>query len=160
MENIENINHTNKSVKVSYDYFGIFLSFLCGVHCIVTPLLILYMPVIGDKVENVWFHSGMILLVVFAFYRSIYKHFKEHRSKPILALGVLGIILFCISYVSEFVHHSGEHDHGHTLSDIHGDETYMIYVAITGAFFLITAHILNIRKCRCFKGKGTCSGSH
>lgn len=141
----------------SYDYLGIFLSIVCGIHCLVTPLLIIYLPIVGNTVESIWFHSGTILFMGLTYYQSIYKHFKLHHSKVVLGLGTTGMILFLTSYLNELTHHSEEHEHGHSLADIHGDETYMIYVAMTGAFLLICAHILNIRKCRCLKGKGTCS---
>ena len=137
----------------NYDYFGVLLSFLCGVHCLITPFLIIYLPIVGETIETTWFHTGMIIFVVIAFYQSIFKNFKLHRSKLTLGLGVIGLSLFFISYINELNHHSDEHDHGKSLSDVHGDETSMIYVAIAGAVFLISAHALNIRKCRCLKKK-------
>lgn len=141
----------------NYDYLGAILSFLCGVHCLITPVLIIYLPIVGETIETTWFHTGMIVFILFAFYQSIYKHFKIYNSKFILSLGFAGLSLFVVSYISELMHHSGEHDHGHELSNVHGDETSMIYASIAGAILLISAHILNIRKCRCLKGEGLCT---
>ena len=149
------MNKSNRSYK-NYDYLGVLLSFLCGIHCLVTPFLIIYLPIVGKAVEATWFHTGMITFMVFAFYQSIYKHFKLHQSKLILVLGLSGIVLLLVGYINELMHHLEDHEHGSNLSDAHGDETSMIYVAITGAVLLITAHILNIRKCKCLKGRGIC----
>jgi len=95
--------------------------------------------------------------MAFAFYHSIYKHFKLHNSKLTLALGLGGVILFLVSYINEVIHLSGDHKHGEHLHDVHGDETSMIYIAITGAILLVSSHILNIRKCKCFNSNGVCS---
>ena len=141
----------------NYDYLGIMLSILCGLHCIITPLLIIYLPIVGEAIESTLFHTGLIGFMFFAFYQSIYKHFKIHHSKHILGLGLTGLSLFVLSYINELTHHSGEHHHGHELSSVHGDETNMIYIAITGAVLLVVAHILNIRKCSCLRGKGLCT---
>jgi len=158
MKNFMSMNKLNNSGYKNYDYLGVLLSILCGAHCLVTPLLIIYLPIVGETVETTWFHTGMIAFMGFAFYQSIYKHFKFHQSKFVLSLGLAGIVLFLTSYISELIHHSGEHEHGHNLSDIHGDETAMIYVAISGSILLVSAHILNIRKCKCLKGQGLCMG--
>ena len=150
------MNQNIMSKLKSYDYLGVFLSFICGIHCLVTPILIIYLPVVGEAIESIWFHSAIIGIMIFAFYHSIYKHFKIHHSRLILGLGLTGLTFFIVSYINELTHHSGKHEHGHELSNVHGDETSMIYIAIAGAIFLISAHLLNIRKCRCIRGKGVC----
>jgi hypothetical protein len=151
------MNDINLNNTKSFDYIGISLSIICGVHCLVTPLLIIYLPIIGNTIESIWFHTGTIIFMIFTFYQSIYKHFKQHKSKLTLGLGITGLILFLSSYLNELTHHSEEHEHGDGLMNVHGDETYMIYIAIVGAILLISAHFLNIRKCRCLRGRGICS---
>ncbi len=146
------MNNSSINEGSRFDFLGLTLSILCGIHCLVTPLLIIYLPAIGKAIETIWFHTGIIVFICFAFHQSIYKYFKVHQSKLVLGLGCAGLILFIISFISELKHHSGEHEHGHNLTDVHGDETTMIYVAITGAILLVSAHILNIRKCKCHKG--------
>jgi hypothetical protein len=151
------MNESNLKVSGRFDYLGISLSVICGIHCLITPLLIIYLPIVGNTIETIWFHTGSICFILFAFYQSIFKHFKQHKSKLILGLGITGLFLFLSSYINELTHHSEEHEHGHGLSDVHGDETYMIYIAMIGAVLLISAHVLNIRKCRCLKGEGPCT---
>ncbi len=151
------MNESNITNKRSYDYLGVILSTLCGVHCLVTPLLILYLPVVGHSMQSPWFHTAMILFVAFTFHQSIYKHFKIHKSKLTLGLGLSGLVFFAIGYLNELMHHSEEHGNRYGHHEVHNDETAMIYLAIIGAVLLISAHILNIRKCKCLKGQGLCT---
>ena len=139
-----------KSVnKRRFDYMGILLSTICGLHCIITPVLIMSLPILGKGLESIWVHSILITLMLFAFRQSIYKHFKMHRSKLTLGLGCSGLILILISYFNEVFFHEEQHDH-HALHGQH-DESLVIYIAVTGALLLTMSHIFNIRKCRCFK---------
>jgi hypothetical protein len=130
-----------------FDYIGILLSTICGLHCIITPLLIISAPSLGKGLESIWVHSALITLMLYAFHQSIYKHFKLHRSILTLSLGCTGLILILISYFKEVFLHEEHHHH----LEPHGthDQSIMFYVAITGALLLIISHIFNIRKCRC-----------
>ena len=139
----------------NYDFLGIFLSSLCGVHCLITPFLLLYFPSIGKNFESPWIHALLMGLVGWAFYQSVYLHYKIHRSKPTLGFGILGFGFLLIVSVIEVFFHSDKHGHGH--NEAHHDESFTLYLAIMGSVLLIVSHILNIRKCKCLRGKGTCS---
>lgn len=134
------------------DFFGIVLSSLCGIHCLITPLLIV--P-IAKVLQSSWVHTGLIVFMIVAFYLSIFKHFKIHRSWTVLNSGMVGLCLIFISYFNELSSNSHEHEnhHGHT-GLTHNDDNYMILVALLGATFLIISHVLNIRKCSCLKEDG------
>lgn len=140
----------------SYDFLGIFLSILCGIHCIVTPLAILYLPSLGKSLESTWIHFFLIVFVALSFHQSIYSHFKLHRSRLTLGLGLLGFIILLISYFFEIFSHNHKPDHAATQNG----ELLVLVLAFSGALLLITSHILNIQKCKCLKGKGTCSSNH
>lgn len=141
----------------NYDFVGIFLSVLCGVHCLITPLLILYFPSLGENFESPWVHAILMTLVGWAFYQSIYVHYKLHRSKATLGTGLLGFAILIVVSAVEVFSHSDEHGHGHGGAEVHHDESFMLYLAITGSILLVTSHILNIRKCKCLTGNGMCS---
>ena len=142
-------------IDQNYDFLGIFLSILCGIHCLITPFLLLYFPSLGENFESPWVHALLMALVGWAFYQSVYLHYKIHRSKPTLGLGILGFAVLLIVSIIEVFFHSDEHGHG--VNETHHDESFMLYLAITGSILLITSHILNIRKCKCLTGNGTCS---
>lgn len=140
-----------------YDFLGITLSTLCGIHCLLTPLAILYFPVFGEKLQSPWIHSILIGFVALSFHQSVYSHYKFHRSKMTLWTGILGFALLLVTYFVEIFAHSHEHEHGHGHGEGHHEENLMLYLAVAGAALLVTSHILNIRKCRCLKGKGQCT---
>ena len=85
-----------KDEALKFDYIGILLSIVCGVHCFVTPLLVIYLPFVGEAIENIWFHTSMIGLMGFTFYLSIYKHYRRHHSRLVLGLGLSGLSLIHI----------------------------------------------------------------
>jgi len=148
----------------NYDIFGMVISILCGIHCIVTPILIMSAPRIGEGLQSPVGHSLMIALMAFSFYQSVYKDFKKHQSKLTLGLGLSGFIFILISYVNEILSHGGHghgYGYGHNVEhvghfEVHHDETLFVVIAILGAALLVTSHFFNIRNCRCLKGKGTC----
>ena len=140
-----------------YDIFGMSISILCGIHCVVTPILIMSAPSIGKGLQSPLGHSLMIGLMAFSFYQSVFKDFKKHQSKLTLGLGLSGFLFILISYVNEILSHGHGHEVEHTAHvEVHHDETVFIVVAIVGAALLVTSHLLNIRNCRCLKGNGTC----
>ena len=136
----------------NYDVWGIALSTLCGVHCILTPLAILYFPRVGGHLESPWFHTVLIGLVAWVFHQSVYSHYKLHRSKVTLGAGLFGFAILLATYLFEVFAHSHEQGHG----EGHHEEGLVVYLAVVGAVLLVTSHILNIRKCRCLDDKGLC----
>lgn len=136
----------------NYDLLGIFLSTLCGIHCLVTPLALLYIPSVGEHLESPWVHALLIGFVALAFHQSVYSHYKFHRSKTTLGVGLLGFAILLTTTLFEVFAHSHEQGHG----DGHQEEGAMLYLALVGAILLITSHILNIRKCQCLTNNGLC----
>ena len=144
------------SSNQTYDIAGMVLSILCGIHCIITPILILSFPILDERLNSPWVHASLIGFVAWAFYQSVYLHYKIHKSKKTLLTGVFGfIILFVVSLVEIFAH-ADEHGHGHGGAEGHHDESFLLYFAITGSILLVTSHILNIRECKCLTENGVC----
>lgn len=127
-----------------YDFAGITVSAICGLHCILTPIIIIKSPELGHKIESPWIQSILIILIAGIFYRAIYRNFKNHKSKVTLGLGLTGFIILLATYINEIFFAHGDHHHhgGH-------DETTSIVLAITGSVLMISAHILNIKHCKC-----------
>jgi hypothetical protein len=117
-----------------WDKIGMFLSSLCAIHCLATPLLVLALPVMGEFFEQEWVHILMALFVVpvglFAFY-SGYQHHKQFR---VFSLGVVGLTMV-----------GGASLLPHEMVEINGLDV----VTIIGSICLITAHIMNRRACHC-----------
>lgn len=119
-----------------WDKIGILLSSLCAVHCLVTPLLALTLPVLGNTFEEEWVHLLMALFVVPVGVFAFWSGYKHHRKTKVFTLGLFG--LFLVGGAS-LAPHSWVEFFGHDL------------VTIFGSTFLITAHILNRRACLCHR---------
>lgn len=134
------VDHTQHEVfqetTERWDKLGIFLSSLCALHCLVTPLLVLALPLLGEYFENEWVHVLMALFVVpvggFAFW-SGYQH---HKQMKVFGLGLLGLLLVGGAPLAP---HSWVEFFGHDL------------ITISGSICLIFAHLLNRRACQCHR---------
>ena len=138
----------------NYDYLGIFFSLLCGVHCIITPILLLSLPNLGYFFESPWVHSALIAVVGLSFYQSIYKFYRRNGSKRIFLLGLTGFLVLLISFFIEiFSHHDHGHEHAHAHGGHHEGEAFLIAFTILGSVLLISSHFLNLSKFRKIKGQ-------
>lgn len=119
-----------------WDKLGIFLSGLCALHCLVTPLLVLALPVMGEFFEQEWVHLTMALFVVPVGFFAFWSGYKHHQQLKVFALGILGLVM--VGGASLMPHEWVEF-YGHDM------------VTILGSLCLITAHVLNRRACLCHK---------
>lgn len=117
-----------------WDKVGVALSGLCAIHCLVTPLLALAVPVLGEMFEQPWVHILMALFVVPVGLFAFYSGYRHHKKKYILAMGCVGLALVGAGLSSPFI---GLGFSGHDV------------LTISGSIFLITAHTLNRRACLC-----------
>jgi len=74
------------------DRVGVTASVLCAVHCAVTPVLLIFLPVFG----KVWAHPAshwlMALLVVPLAALTVGAGYRKHRRKWVLGCAMLGIL--------------------------------------------------------------------
>lgn len=112
------------------DRFGICVSGICVVHCIVTPIVIILFPALNTShLFHDWFHLIFGTVVITSVLIAVYPHCNRHGHKDIVALALLGSIsiLFALFF-------------GHDLNKYfeHGFTTL-------GSVLLITAHIKNMK---------------
>jgi hypothetical protein len=115
-----------------WDRLGIFLSSLCAVHCLLTPILVLTLPFVAEKFENPWVHIIMAVFVVPVGSYAFWSGFRHHGKWHILLTGLFGLSLIGIAAA---------------MSDVmpvflFGHEG----VTIIGSVFLLTAHVMNLRE--------------
>ena len=134
-------------VNKTYDLMGIIFSILCGIHCIVTPILIINFPKIGERFESPWVQCILLAIIAGIFYQSVYRNFKIHKSKLTLGLGFSGFLVLMATYVIELL--AGHEHHVESAHHQHHDETFSIVLAITGSILMISSHLLNIKNCKC-----------
>ncbi|MEZ0391012.1 MAG: MerC domain-containing protein [Pseudobdellovibrionaceae bacterium] len=124
---LKNLNYVN------WDRFGMGLSFVCALHCLLTPVLILSLPLMARYYLA---HPGLhILLALFvlpvgllAFVSGI----RHHRNYWVLAMGLPG--LFLVVGTPFLVHR---------LNFSWNEPVLMIL----GSGLLMTAHWVNRRSC-------------
>ena len=80
------------------DKAAIGLSFACALHCLAVPLFLAIFPSsalsgLGD--ERI--HLGLLLLIIPISVFSLTVGCRLHRSRTVVALGVTGICLLCLS---------------------------------------------------------------
>lgn len=119
-----------------WDKLGIFLSSLCAIHCLATPLLVLTLPMMGEFFEQEWVHLLMALFVVPVGLFAFWSGYKHHQQINVFALGVLGLTMVGGASLAP---HSWVEFFGYDL------------VTLFGGVFLVIAHVLNRRACLCHR---------
>lgn len=120
------------------DRFGVWLTSLCALHCLLLPVLIPLAPLVASSfVAEVWFErvilSGSILVGFAALFIGFHKYHRQ--LYPIYSLVLGGLIYW--------------------NKDIFGEQYEPITIAI-GALLIIIAHLANLRLCKKCKTCETC----
>lgn len=120
------------------DKTGIWLAIICAVHCLLVPVLLPTLSLVGlsflgaDSLERMVLTGSAIIGAI-----AIGIGTRHHRSPlPLLAL-MTGVVIY-------FNKHLIGHEFGHY---------WEIPVVLVGATLLITAHLLNLHLCKLSKAK-------
>jgi hypothetical protein len=118
---------------VSWDRLGMGLSFLCAIHCLLTPIVILSLPILARYyLVHPLVHYGLALVLLPVGLLAFYAGLRHHRNYWVLILGIPG--LFVVAVVPYLVHE---------LS-LNLNEPVLMVV---GSLLLISAHWINRRSC-------------
>ena len=128
---ISNANSGGMSLALRIDRLGAGVSFLCAIHCAVTPFLVAILPVMGHRflanpaLENSILGSSRLLASF-----SVYRGLRIHRQPRILILFGAALVLIVI---------------GRTA--VHGAMETPFLAA--GGFLFVCGHFVNHRLSRC-----------
>lgn len=134
--------------STTLDKIGIFLSGVCLVHCLITPVIITLVPILSLSltVEHLMFHTLMLWLVLPTSCIALFLGCKKHRQIPIVITGVIGMSILLL--VALFGH------------DIFGEAGEKIAVSI-GGLIIAVSHYLNFRACQAITCTSTnCAAEH
>lgn len=139
--------HDNQAIAMQdkitdgLDRIGIALSTLCAVHCVLTPIVILSLPIMARfYVAHPWFHYVMALLIVPVGVLAFVRGYRHHHNLKVLALGIPGLFLVGIF---PMIFHSG-------ISMMRGLSIWTEpTILVIGSVCLIVAHWNNRRSCAC-----------
>jgi hypothetical protein len=116
------------------DRTAIGLSLLCLVHCLMLPIAIVLLPLIGvGLLGDHSFHQVLLLLVVPVSLAGIGLGFPHHKDVPVLLLGTGGMVVLLIVAI-----------YGHTILPL----AYEPWLTTLGGLTLAVAHFRNFRLCR------------
>lgn len=114
-----------------WDRIGISASLLCVAHCLFTPVLVLFTPVLGDFLSHEMFHVVVVIVVVPVAVWALWNGYMQHRSARVLYVGGAGLA-FLIG--------------GMLLGSF--DRKFEVGGMIVAGLLLAWAHYANLRACR------------
>ena len=104
------------------DHFGIVASCACLLHCIMLPIVVMLTYV---ETDLAWFHQSMVAMTALISGHALYHGYKVHCRHIVLVYG--GVGLMCL------------------VAALFGSDAFETAATLTGALFIIVAHIFNIR---------------
>jgi len=101
------MSHPHASTKgLIFDQLAISMAVLCAIHCLVTPVLLVVLPILATTFwvsEN--FHLWMLLLVIPTTTLAVFCGCRKHRDQLVVILAAIGLTLLVTALVSERVIH-------------------------------------------------------
>ncbi len=121
----------NLFTKWNLDALGIGASLVCAVHCVLLPLLITALPLLGLEVlENEKLEYGLLGVSFLVGYTALIRGYRRHHRH------VRPLLLFTGGYVILLL--------GHFFPP----EGWEPFVIAIGAGLIVWAHLQNLKECR------------
>lgn len=115
---------------------------VCAVHCLLTPILVIALPIIATSVfVHEDFHLWMILLVLPTTSFAVFMGCRKHKDRWVAILSVIGLSVLVVSLVYERMHHAA---HIGVVEPTHAEAWFNTL----GGLLLASAHVRNYRLCR------------
>ena len=139
------------------DKLAISMAAVCAVHCLLTPVLMVLLPIVATSFfVHKDFHLWMLFLVIPTTGLAIFTGCRKHRDKWVAVLSIIGLsILF-----SAVVYERSQHVEPSALSgcstaclhcqgaSLGGGLSLAGWINVAGGLFLVGAHVRNFRLCR------------
>lgn len=116
------------------DRFAMMLSGICMIHCLVTPLLVALLPILGIALlSDREFHWLLLVLVLPASIWALASGCRRHRRFTIAVIGVTGLVILVSIGIA-----------GHQIFGEDGER----FVTSIGSATVAIAHLMNYRQLR------------
>ena len=152
------MTHTAKAECRSHgwlDSLAVSMSVVCAIHCLITPILIVSLPILATTFwANKDFHLWMILLVLPTSAIAVFLGCQKHKDKWVFALCTFGLTTLLITAIYEAAFTQGlvSGDHAHCVHCAQAASgnlfTTVTVTNILGGLMLASAHIRNYLLCR------------
>jgi hypothetical protein len=150
------------------DRVAILLSLLCGVHCFLTPMLLIAMPAMGRAFGDERVHWMMAVFVVPLAAWAIGRGYRVHRRAVVPVVGTIGAALVVTGlFVHGATHASASTDSSPLSAELpvsccpsQTDDSIVqasplvahdpsALTTLAGSLVLVGAHVWNVRLCHC-----------
>lgn len=149
------------------DRLAIGMAAVCAVHCLLTPILVIALPIIATSFfVHEDFHLWMILFVLPTTSFAIFMGCRKHKDRWVAVLSAMGLSILVFALVQERFHasaHAEVTDHIAHCESCSRDLSQQPLPMHAGAWFntlggllLAGAHVRNFRLCR----KSRCEHDH
>lgn len=158
------------------------MSVICGIHCLVTPFLLVALPILG---RSFWvdesFHIWMLALVIPTTALAVLSGCRRHKDRWVIASAAIGVSLLAAALLLDVSHLHGHEGHAHAAAEEAecseassccpvpgnlaeaGEATKTVtaneVINVMGGLFLVAGHFRNFRLCRrsrCSHDSGCC----
>lgn len=93
--------------KIEKQHIISIASFACVLHCIITPLVILIAPILGNYINNSVVEISVLIISIGLGIYNIYFGYCLHQKKHIFTLFLIGALFWICHYVFEHYNLSG-----------------------------------------------------
>ena len=116
------------------DRLAIGLSALCALHCLMTPLIILFVPFLSFMFfDDKFFHLYLLFLIVPTSLFAFYIGFKGHKDTTVFLYGTLGLMVLLFAALF-----------GHQYAGESSEKVITLFGSLISSF----AHFRNFKLCR------------
>lgn len=116
------------------DGIALTLTGVCGVHCLLTPVLLIAFPILGGSfLADEHFHLWMLLGILPTAGIATFLGCRKHKDRRVFAFTVVGL---CFLGLAVFF---GHHHHLHLADKV---------LTVIGGILLAFGHVRNFRLCR------------
>jgi hypothetical protein len=137
--------HEHGKDHIPTDKIGMALSFICLIHCLAGPILLILLPGLNQFISHDAFHVVMLGFVVPVAALSFFKSYKSHGIKLPLKLGAAGTVFLVLGILIPMLM-----GHDHALHDEHlNTSTLETGFTVLGGIILAYAHYINFKQCQC-----------
>ena len=140
---INDVEHKLLKLKLfsrsSADNWGVILSAVCALHCLMIPFIALASPILGHYLQNMAVHLLIFIILLPISFVAFVKQKKHHQKITPTILASIGLTFLALGIFLEI-----DHEHINQGYEIYFEEV----LSIIGSFMLISAHLLNIKHLR------------
>lgn len=121
-----------KQIQEITDKASIGLSFVCVIHCLILPILIILSPSLAIiPSDNETFHLVILIAVIPISLIALITGFKKHKQKSILISGLVGMTILVLAVI---------------LEDVIESEYAEVILTTIGAMIMMIAHLKNYQQ--------------